>query len=99
MTIGQTANAYGYRYDFIEGACKRGANEHPLPHIKRGESRAIRYIQPATFEKWLAEEERRTVGLPDEEAKENLHIVLERIWKEYREFENAIDEFQEELSA
>lgn len=62
LRIEQVASRYGYPDAFVREACMRGAGHHPLPCIKRGGRRPQCYIQPATFERWLAEEERLQAG-------------------------------------
>ena len=88
LTIEQTAYRYGYKDSFVRSACERSPEHHPLPHIKRGTSRPVRYIQPTTFEKWLEEEERLTVGLtPDEEAAKSAWECLVEMRKAWEKFE------------
>ena len=86
MTIEKTANVYGYPYSFVKEACERAPEEHPLPCIKRGGRRPLCYIQPSTFERWLAEEERRQVGLDDD----SLAGLLGKMEEGFDEFAEAI---------
>jgi hypothetical protein len=44
--------------DAIRGFCKRGPENHPLPHLAEGTPRRTVYkIRPSKFDKWLDEEE------------------------------------------
>ena len=87
LTAEALAYRYGYKDAFVREACMRDAEHHPLPHIKRGNSRPICYIQPETFEQWLKEEERLQVGLPmpDTEAQKAYYRTLELIRSIYEE--------------
>ena len=90
MTIEQVAGRYGYKTSFVREACARDNEHHPLPHIERGASRPVCYIQPSTFERWLAEEERLTVGLiPDNVAADNLHSFMRSLIEMYESCEQA----------
>ena len=47
---------------YIRAACRRGADNHPLPHIKSGAKRPVFRISLTVFEQWLKEEMRANVG-------------------------------------
>lgn len=90
LTVENVAYQYGYKSTFIREACNRSPENHPLPHIKRGTSRPVAYIQPATFEQWLKEEERLQVGLSDEDAKMSALQALQNIRDLFEKFESEI---------
>ena len=96
LTAEQVAHNFGFPANFVREACNRESNYHPLPHIKRGGSRPVCYVRPSTFERWLDEEEKLTVGLeveelgtPDEYVLPGYHEVLKKLEAVFDSFENG----------
>ena len=58
-TLPELAKETGFPYAFLDAACHRSKEFHPLPHVKAGNKRPIRRVRLSAFEKWLEEEEAR----------------------------------------